>query len=61
MCNDKTTKTNLRVLVRLNPNKGDVSRLQEYRNIKLVSLAENLFKLYSKNYTYKNYKYLYKN
>lgn len=46
MCKDETTKQNLRILVKANPNKGDVPRPLKYHNIKLISTARNLFKLY---------------
>lgn len=46
MCKDETTKQNLRILIRANPNNGDVQRPLKYHNKNLYSTARKLFKLY---------------
>lgn len=47
MCKDVTTKKNLQILVRTNPNNGDVPRPIKYHNVNLYHISQSLFKLYT--------------
>lgn len=47
MCNDPITKKNLQILIRTNPNNGDVPRPIKYHNANLYHISQSLFKLYT--------------
>lgn len=46
MCKDQITKKNLQILVKANPNYGDVPRPEEYHGIQLLVIATELFNMY---------------
>jgi len=47
MCDDSITKKNLQILIRVNPNEGDVPRPEKYHNINLYHISQSLIKMYN--------------
>jgi len=49
MCKDPVTKKNLQILIRANPDNGDVPRHTKYHNINLYHISQILFNIYKSN------------